>query len=218
MTIITMASTKGGAGKTTVAQLIIGAVKARGFSVGVIDADPNCTLSNWLTYVSDLDVEVQSVRDETQLVEQAKLMRKKHHLVMVDTAGMRSQSMIYAIRCSDLVLIPSQMSNYDANEAVKTYNIVKGAGGMTNRDIPARVIYTGYIPKTNVGKEVRQKISKHNIPALKTRLHQLVAFKELTFSGDLPNSGTAGAQSELLVQEIHELGYLPFLLELKQAS
>lgn len=218
MSIITMASTKGGAGKTTVAQLILGIVRERGFSVGVIDSDPNQTMANWLAYISHLDVECSPVRDEHQLVAEVKRMNARHDLVIVDTAGARSQPLIYAIRCADLVLIPSQMSNYDANEAIKTFNIVKGAGGMTGRDIPARVVYTGYVPKTHIGKEVRKKIEKHGIPVLKTRLHQLVAYRELTFSGEMPESGTAAAQAELLVREIRDGGFLPCMLDYRQAS
>ena len=48
MSIITTATTKGGAGKTTVSQIIIGAVHDMGYSIGVIDTDENQTLSNWL--------------------------------------------------------------------------------------------------------------------------------------------------------------------------
>ncbi len=218
MSIITMASTKGGAGKTTVAQLILGVVKKRGFSVGVIDCDPNQTLATWLAYISDLNVECSPARDHSQLVAEVKRLNARHDLVVIDTAGGRSQEMIFAIHCADLVLIPAQMSNYDVNEAVKTFNIVKGAGGMTGRDIPARMVYTGYVPKTQVGKEVRRKIDKHGIPALKTRLHQLVVHRELTFSGKLPSNGTAAAQAELLAQEIYDQGFLPCMLELRKAS
>ncbi|MCP5178862.1 MAG: hypothetical protein H6993_17825 [Pseudomonadales bacterium] len=218
MSILTMASTKGGAGKTTIAQLIIGVVRARGHSVAVVDADPNRTISNWLTYLSDLNVEISNVRDENQLVSEVRRLNARHDLVMIDTAGARSQMLIYAIRCSDLVLIPTQMSGFDANEAIKTYNIVMGAGGMTNRDIPVRVVYNGYVPKTRVSREVRQKIGKHGIPALKTRLHQLVAFKEMTFTGDLPDTGTPAAQAQLLVQEMQDQGLLPFLAQYRQAS
>jgi chromosome partitioning protein len=39
MTIITMATSKGGAGKTTIAQLLLGAVADRGHRVAAIDAD-----------------------------------------------------------------------------------------------------------------------------------------------------------------------------------
>jgi hypothetical protein len=58
-----------------------------------------------------------------------------------------------------------------------------------------------------------------SLPVMKTRLHHLVAFKELTFTGRIPKKGTAGAQGQLLVQEICDMGYMPFMeQEFKRAS
>ncbi|MFK7913031.1 MAG: AAA family ATPase, partial [Pseudomonadales bacterium] len=210
MSIITMATTKGGAGKTTVAQMIIGAVGHQGFSVGVVDCDPNGTLSNWLGECSNLDLDYKHVADDTQIVAQARKLEAKNDLVVIDTAGFHSQATIFAVGAADLVLIPCQLSNGDVIEAVKTSRVVQSAAEMANREIPARVIYTDYTPKTNIAKQVRQKIKKSGLTALDTRLHHLVAFKELTFNGKVPKKGTAGAQGQLLVQELAEKGYLPF--------
>ena len=62
------------------------------------------------------------------------------------------------------------------------------------------------------------RVKDAGLPTFKTRLHHLVAYKELTFSGKVPSKGTAGAQGQLLVQEIEQLGALPFMHELKRAS
>ena len=48
MSIITLATTKGGAGKTTIAQVLARSIHEMGYSVGVIDGDVNATLSDWL--------------------------------------------------------------------------------------------------------------------------------------------------------------------------
>jgi chromosome partitioning protein len=48
MSIITIATSKGGAGKTTLAQIISGAACERGLSVAAIDADYNHSLSDWV--------------------------------------------------------------------------------------------------------------------------------------------------------------------------
>ena len=45
LTTITLATTKGGAGKTTIAQVIIGTVHDMGYSIGVIDGD--ATAGEW---------------------------------------------------------------------------------------------------------------------------------------------------------------------------
>ena len=47
MAIITIASSKGGPGKTTLAQLIVGSLAADGVTVVALDADPTGGLSRW---------------------------------------------------------------------------------------------------------------------------------------------------------------------------
>ena len=218
MSIITLATTKGGAGKTTLAQVIVGNVYEQGFSVGVIDGDVNNTLSDWLERFSKIKVDCHRIQDETQIVPMASALERKHDLVVIDTAGARSQATVFAIGCTDLVLIPLQLSSSDVIEAIKTYNLVSSASEMVKREIPSRVVYTDYTPKTNIAKYVKKRVKKHELPTMKTRLHRLVAFKELTFTGDIPKTGTAGAQGQLLVQEIQKMGLLPFMDELRMAS
>lgn len=218
MSIITLATTKGGAGKTTLAQVIVGNVYEQGFSVGVIDGDVNNTLSDWLERFSKIKVDCHRIQDETQIVPMASALERKHDLVVIDTAGARSQATVFAIGCADLVLIPLQLSSSDVIEAIKTYNLVSSASEMVKREIPSRVVYTDYTPKTNIAKYVKKRVKKHELPTMKTRLHRLVAFKELTFTGEIPKTGTAGAQGQLLVQEIQKMGLLPFMDELRMAS
>ena len=218
MSIITLATTKGGAGKTTVAEVIIGVVHGMGYSVGVIDSDPNCSLSSWIQYTSKMAIETCQVQEEAKIVETAKRLKRKHDLVIIDTPGARSQATVFAVGCANLVLIPVQLSSSDVKEALKTYNLVKGAGDMSNRQIDTQLLFTGYTPNTNIAKEVRQQVAKHSLPTLNTRMHHLVAYKEMSYTGALPKTGRAAAQGQLLVQEIAERGHLPFLQEFKQAS
>lgn len=218
MSIITMATSKGGAGKTTTAQMIIGAVHRLGYSVGVIDADPNGTLSSWLANQSNMAIECRQILDDAGIVPAARKLERKHDLVIIDTAGARSQATIFAVGCADLVLIPMQLSHADVVEAEKTYKLVRSASSMTNRKIPARIVYTDYTPKTKVAKRVRKEIYQRDLPVMRTRLHHLVAFKELTFSGKVPKKGTAAAQGQLLVQEMCEMGCMPFMRKYQRAS
>ncbi|MFV2089367.1 MAG: AAA family ATPase [Pseudomonadales bacterium] len=218
MSVITIATTKGGAGKTTVAQMIIGAVHNLGYSVGVIDCDENQTLSSWLKASNNMAIETRAVLDETMVLEEVRKLQRKHDLVVIDTPGANTQSTVFAVGCANLVLIPLQLSHADVVEAEKTHRLVKSASEMTGSKINSRLIYTDYTPKTKIAKKVRKTVDALGLPTLKTRLHHLVAFKELTFSGKVPRKGTAGAQGQLLVQEVYELGYLPFMQEYRKAS
>ena len=125
---------------------------------------------------------------------------------------------MFAIGSADLVIIPLQLSKADVVQAQKTYNLVQSTADITGRNIPARLLFTDYTPKTKIAKKVRQRVKEHGLPTFKTRLHHLVAYKELTFTGKVPRTGTAGAQGHLLVQEIAQLGILPFMQEFRRAS
>ncbi len=217
MSTITLATTKGGAGKTTVAQMIIGAIHQRGYTIGVIDTDANTTLSRWLTK-SAMAIESKVVLDESQVVDEIQKLGRKYDCVIVDTPAGYSQSTVFAMGSSDLVLIPLQLSHADVVEAEKTYRIARSTGQMTGNKIDTRLVFTNYVPKTKIAKKVRRAVSDLDLPVMKTRLHHLVAYKDLTFSGRVPKKGTAGAQGQLLVQEIFDMGHLPFMQEYKRAS
>jgi len=218
MSIITMATTKGGAGKTTVAQMIIGAVHNLGYSIGVVDTDENQTLSSWLADNTSMAIEHRLELDESRVVETAQKLNRKHDLVIIDTPGAQARATVFAIGCADLVLIPLQLSKADVIQSQKTHDMVASTADLTNRQIPARLVFTDYTPKTKIAKKVRQQVKDFGLPTLKTRLHHLVAYKELTYSGKVPKKGTAGAQGQLLVQELRDLGFMPFMQEFKRAS
>lgn len=210
MAVISMCQSKGGSGKTTIAQLLVGVITQRGHSVGVIDGDINKTLSTWLKSFAKLDVECSVIEDESDVVTIAEDYEKKHDLVVIDTAGARNQATLYAIGVSDLVLIPVQLSSANVIEAVTTYRAVESTAKLVKRDVPGRVVFTDVTPNTNISKHIIKEVRDVGLPALNTRLHRLVAFQELSY-GQMPRTGTAAAQAQLLVQEIEKMGVLPFL-------
>ncbi len=218
MGIITMATTKGGAGKTTVAQMIVGAVHRMGYSIGVIDTDENQTMSNWLSKCSKMAIDSRLILDESKIVSEAQKMNRKHDLVVIDTPGIQSQATVFAIGCANLVIVPLQLSKGDVVQAERTHRLVQSTANLTGRKICTRLLFTDYTPRTKIAKKVRNQVKEAQLPTFKTRLHHLVAYKELTFSGKVPHKGVAGAQGQLLIQEIAELGLLPFLEELRKAS
>ena len=73
--IITIATTKGGAGKTTLARLILGRTSLAGFKVAAVDADFNHTLTDWVTAISKQPIEVRHELDEK--FEEALFVRRR---------------------------------------------------------------------------------------------------------------------------------------------
>ena len=209
MSIITIATSKGGAGKTTLATLLCGAACAEGLSVGAIDADYNHSLRDWLVTFGTYPVDVRHELDEGALVPLAGELEERHDLVVIDTAGAAMQATVFAVGCADLVLVPVQLSSADVVEAVKTMRLIESAAAMTKRAIPARVVLTDYQPYTNIAAHTEAELERSGTPVLPTRLRRLVGFKEMTFTGEVPLTGPAGEGVRSLVDDLRELGAWP---------
>ena len=77
------------------------------------------------------------------------------------------------------------------------------------------MVLTGFKPRTSVATHVEQEIATATLPDIKARLHDLVAFEEMTFSGQVPMIGPAGIQAEALFAEAMALanpGWQPIKL------
>ncbi|SEB02262.1 ParA family protein [Rubrimonas cliftonensis] len=216
MSIVTIATSKGGAGKTTAAQILSGQIAARGHRVAAIDADYNHSLADWVQ-AFDLPITIHRELDESRLIGLAEELEASHDLLVIDTAGAAMQATVFAIGCADLVLVPCQLSSADVVEAAKTRQLVESAAKMARRDILVRAVLTDYQVGTHIGAHVERELQACGLEALPTRLHRLVAFKEMTFNGVVPTKGPAGAQADGLIADVAALGVLPFL-SMKRAS
>jgi len=217
MSIITIATSKGGAGKTTLAQLVTGTIAARGHSVAAIDADYNHSLADWVKTFGRYPISIERELDETKIIPLAERLSDAHDLLVIDTAGAAMQATVFAIGCADLVLIPCQLSSADVVEAAKTKQLIDSAAAMTRQSITARVVLTDYQPKTVIAGHVERELESCGLEVLPTRLNRLVAFKEMTFTGEVPLSGSAGDQVAAMLDDVAALGALPFL-SMKLAS
>ena len=181
MSIITVATSKGGAGKTTVAQVLLGALAEQGYRVAAIDVDLNRTLANWCETFSRYPITCRAELDETNIVPTAGELEESHDVVVIDTAGSATQATVFAIGCADIVLVPIQASSSDVIEAIKTVRLIESAAKMVRREILGMVVFTDYQPNTNVSAHTEGEVTKYGLTMLRAKLNRLVAFKEMTF-------------------------------------
>jgi len=201
VSIIAVVSSKGGAGKTTIARLLLGYAAQHGLKVAALDADLNHSLADWVSTLSKYPIKVRAEVDETKIVPTVTELQGACDFIVIDTAGAATQATVFAIGCADLVLVPLKLSSSDVTEAIKTMNLVKSAAMMMGREIVARVVLTGFKPRTTIAAHVEREIANAKLLDLKTRLHDLVAFEEMTFSGVVPVAGIAGLQADALYEE-----------------
>jgi chromosome partitioning protein len=209
VSIITIATTKGGAGKTTLARIILARCALSGLKTAALDADFNHTLTDWITTSAKHPITIRHELEETKIVPLISELHDSHDVVVIDTAGAASQATVFAIGCADLVLVPIAPSSADIVEGIKTVNLIKSASQMMRREILFRVVLTAVQPGTNIAEHIEKEVAKAGLPVLDTRLHRLVAFQELSFTGIPPTTGLAGIQCTNFLFDIEALGGLP---------
>lgn len=179
MPTIAFVSPKGGAGKTTSAFLLSTAL-AKLQEVTVIDADPNHPIQTWanggntppgLTIISDVD--------EDTIIERIEDAASKTPFVVVDLEGTASKIVVYAISQADLVIIPTQGSQLDANEASRAIRVVMQSQKVTKSETPFAVLLTRTSPsiRTRTQAHIQNGLIGAGIPVFETELNERDAFR-----------------------------------------
>ena len=182
MPVIVTASSKGGAGKSTLTLVLAQALDAMGATVTIIDADPNRPLVRWRSGKSDSVVEVVGDVTESNIIKVIREHCAERQFVLVDLEGTANRLVSRAITQADLVLIPLQASALDSNEASRAVGLIQEEEEMLEgRVIPYRIIMTRTNPliTTKIEAGIYQSLANANIALMKTRLHERQAYKAI---------------------------------------
>ena len=184
MPVISFASSKGGAGKTTSA-IILATELAQGTDVILIDADPAGRLTRW-SKLAQVPARINVVTSEGErgIQDEIALARTQASFVVVDLEGSASRLTSFAISESDLVVVPSGDEQQDADEAIETLAQIAMESRARRPDIPAAILFA----RTNAA--VKSKLEKHINGELRaatrvfeTELHRRTAFSSLHNAG-----------------------------------
>lgn len=189
MAVISVCSTKGGVGKTTLVMCLADAFARQGGTVAIVDGDPNGHVSAWRERAGDdCKVAVISEPSEAKIQNVIADAAAKYALVFVDLEGAASQSVTYAVGESDLVLIPTKVSGMDLQEVYRTYEVVQRVEKIARRKIPARVVFSQMATlNSRVASHSRHEIRENDIPVLRTEVIQRAAYQQIHFTGDTPS-------------------------------
>ena len=179
MPVIVFVSPKGGAGKTTAA-LLLASELARSKPVTVIDADPNHPIKAWhaspaapknLTVVSDVT--------EDNVLERIRDAAGRTPFVVVDLEGTAAKIVLFAVSQADLVIIPTQGSQLDAEQTSRAIRVLKQSESLTNRTVPYAVLLTRTNPiiRTRTMTHIQRGLIDAGIPVFTTELHEREAFR-----------------------------------------
>jgi chromosome partitioning protein len=218
MGILTIASSKGGPGKTTVCMLLAGRLAQEGLKVAAVDADPAHAFLRWATrtYEGAPLATAEAEADEARLAHLIYARNQTSDVVLVDTAGFGNRAANVAMTGADAVLIPALSGEPDVTEAENTVRLVEGLAQAARREIPARVLLNR-VKRTQLARHAQREIEVAGLPMLASTLSDLVAYGEMTFSGRVPDQGLAGEEATRLLAELRALGWVDTLQDVTQA-
>lgn len=182
MPVIVTASSKGGAGKSTLTLVLAQALDAMGASVTLIDADPNRPIMRWRGGSSLSKIQVVGDVTESNIIKLIREQSSIKQFVLVDLEGTANRLVSRAITQADLVLIPLQASALDSNEASRAVGLIQEEEEtLAGKVIPFRIIMTRTNPQitTKIEAGIYRALAQAGIPLMATRLHERQAYKAI---------------------------------------
>ncbi|GFE97994.1 MULTISPECIES: ParA family protein [Acetobacteraceae] len=209
MGILTIASFKGGPGKTTLCQIIAAQCASEGLSVAVIDADPTKAMSDWHrdTY-EGVPFSCVAETSERVIADLALGLDEKSDLVLIDTAGFGNLAGAVAMTVADQILVPLTAGAADLNQAEETIKQAKGLASAARRKIEVRAIMNR-LSKTNLTKHAERELREAGIPTLNATISHRTAFGEISYTGAVPSKGPAATEVIALIEELKGIGWIP---------
>jgi len=168
--IITVASFKGGVGKTTTAVHLAASLQQKSSTL-LIDGDPNRSATGW-TRRGELPFRVV---DERQA---ARYARDYEHVV-IDTQARPEQEDLRALADGcDLLVIPTSPDALGIDALLQTVEALKPLGARY------RILLTLIPPKpSRDGAEARTMLSNAGLPLFNNSIRRLVAFQKAALAG-----------------------------------
>src|SRR3954468_7007714 len=188
MPTITMASPKGGAGKSTSALLLATELAAAESTVTLIDADPNRPLAKWAAQGNaPASIRIVSDVSEQTIIETIDRAAEETAFVIVDLEGTASKMVSYAISRADLMIVPTKASHLDAIESASALIEVNRVEQAFRITIPTAILFTQTNPaiRTRSLAALEAAFEQHQATMMSCRLHEREASRAM-FAFGLP--------------------------------
>jgi len=147
-TIIAVANTKGGSGKTTLSLLLAEQFAKYGNRVAILDVDSQQTAYQWGKERLDAGrtnpFTVLSIPTDNsqELHEALKRIKEEYDYVFIDLPGKKSLIVANAIAFAHLVMIPVNIGREEVRGALKTLSFIEEQEAVLQRKIERRIIVT----------------------------------------------------------------------------
>jgi chromosome partitioning protein len=208
MAVISIASAKGGCGKTTLAILLGTELALEGYTASLLDCDANQHATTFGKKTTIPGFRVVPSIDEANVLAALREADTDAEVVLIDLPGGSSTLALKALQRSNFVLVPCQASLPDVRDAIKTLAQIDDAQDLARTDLARALIWTRLLPgfESRSARHVRESVEGKALPVFGAALMERAAFRELHLTGRVPRqsepNGKAAANVTAITQEL----------------
>ena len=205
--IITVATMKGGSGKSTVASCLAVHWHLLGRRPTLIDADPQRSIARLATRERALGG-LAVVEDATEgACKTARRLAAGGGAVIIDTPGFRSETTLACLAASDFVLVPVKPSPFDLDRMLDTLNVL--INGVSGRRPIFRCLLTQTTRDSVIAKHIRAELAEAGFPLLESEMINRVVYAEAALWGATPSlidsAGPAARDIAAIANEVDNI-------------
>jgi len=183
--IITIATMKGGSGKSTIASCLAVHWHLSGRAPTIIDADPQRSIARLAAReraLGGVPVVEDSSKDSWKTAQK---LAAGGRPIIIDTPGFRSQATLACIAAADFLLLPVKASPLDIDRMLDTLNsLLDGAGSQRPT---FRCVLSQTTRDSVIAKHIRAELTEAGFPVLQSEMINRVAYPEAALYGATPS-------------------------------
>jgi chromosome partitioning protein len=211
--IITVATMKGGSGKSTVASCLAVYWHLRGRRPTLIDADPQRSIMRLAARERALGG-VSVIEDTENAASTAHRIASAGGLVIIDTPGFRSKTTLDCLAATDFLLVPVKPSPFDVDRMLDTLSFLTDSAN--GRQPLFRCLLTQTTRDSVIARHIRSELVEAGLPVLQNEMNNRVGYPEASLWGATPSliswKGPAAKEIAAIADE------LDAVLESQQAA
>lgn len=202
--VVTLATMKGGSGKSTIAVCLAAHWWHRGRRVALIDADPQRSVIRWRDAgptLTDVDCVAADGTSTSAVIRD--LLDRDFERVVVDTPGFRAPATDAALEMAGLCLIPVRPSPVDfevAADEVERIADLKARG--SEGPIAYRFVLSQLVPGSVIARHMRAEMEAAGYLLLASETAHRVAYAETALVGSTPTLAQPQSSAATEIREM----------------
>lgn len=208
---ISILNPKGGCGKTTLSSNLGSSLLLNGYKTLLIDTDPQGTLRDWKSMDENDNQPQIIVIDRPNLQKDLTSIAINFDYLIIDGAAKLQDMITFAVKNSDVVLIPIQPSAADIWACEALIHLIKARQEVTDGIPKAAFIISRQIKNSNLARDIDEALKQFSFPIFNSRTTQRVIYGEALSSGKsvfyIESSGEAASEIQNITKELQNFIY-----------